>query len=182
MTLLEPDALLSLPSTKQLEAGDFNLDELVGILTKALVDESQRNDLLDLTGDNAALVVECLDKVSEIRSRSWCCPDRTQVISSDVVKTNSDIPTRSTVLSAISRLSRGSQYLPRSYWIDPKTITLPSEPHAFGKCAQVYRGTRNSEPVAVKVLRTSKQESQTRLRDVSAEWAGRTTREYGLTW
>ena len=71
------------------------------------------------------------------------------------------------VLSTISRLSRGCQYLPYSYWIDPKTITLPEERYTSGTCAEVFRGTQNGEPVAVKVLRTSNQESRTKLVKVS---------------
>ena len=72
MTLLESlDTVLSLPSLNQLKAGDFNLDGLVRRLTEALVDESQRNEILKLTGDSAVLVIECLDRVSE-RSHSWC--------------------------------------------------------------------------------------------------------------
>jgi len=65
------DMVLSLPNTKQLEAGEFNLDELVKKLTEALVEDSQRNEILQLTGDTAVLVIECLDMVSEIGSDSW---------------------------------------------------------------------------------------------------------------
>ena len=65
-------------------------------------------------------------------------------------------------------LSWEFQYLPRSYWIEPKTITLPDEPHTSGTCANVYYGTQNGESVAVKVLRTSSQESTTKLMRVSA--------------
>lgn len=32
-------------------------------LAEALVDEIQRNEILQLKGDSAALVIECLDKV-----------------------------------------------------------------------------------------------------------------------
>jgi len=70
------------------------------------------------------------------------------------------------VFATISRLSRIIQYLPRSYWIDPKTITLPNEPYTSGTCAEVYRGKRNDESVAVKVLRTSNQESSAALKKV----------------
>ena len=63
--------MLSLPSTEQLEAGDFNLDELIRRVTEALADEPQRNEILELTGDSAVLVIECLDKVCEFRSRCW---------------------------------------------------------------------------------------------------------------
>ena len=65
-------------------------------------------------------------------------------------------------------LSWECQYLPRSYWIESKTITLPDEPHTFGTCANVYYGTQNGESVAVKVLRTSGQESTAKLMRVSA--------------
>ena len=57
--------MLSLPNLKQLEAGEFNMDELVKKSTEALADESQRSEILQLTGDTAVLVIECLDKVSE---------------------------------------------------------------------------------------------------------------------
>lgn len=53
---------------EQLETGNFDLDELVDKLTGALTDEPQRNEILSLTGDTAALVMECLDKVSEFGS------------------------------------------------------------------------------------------------------------------
>jgi len=64
------DVVLSLPNTKQLEAGEFNLDELVKKLAEALAEDSQRKEILQLTGDTAVLVIECLDKVSEIGSDS----------------------------------------------------------------------------------------------------------------
>lgn len=63
------DLILSLPNAKQLAAGDFDLDELVEVLTEALVDESQWNEILCLTGDSAVLVIECLDKASELALR-----------------------------------------------------------------------------------------------------------------
>jgi hypothetical protein len=63
--------MLSLPNAKQLEDGDFDLDELFKRLTKALIDESQWAEIQHLTGDNAILMIECLDKVSKIGSRSW---------------------------------------------------------------------------------------------------------------
>ena len=59
------DVVLSLPNQRQLEAGEFNLDELVKELTELLAEDSQRNEILELTGDTAVLVIECLDKVSE---------------------------------------------------------------------------------------------------------------------
>ena len=65
------DVVLSLPNPKQLEAGEFDLDELVKKLMEALAEDSQRNEILRLTGDVAVSVIECLDKVSEIESRSW---------------------------------------------------------------------------------------------------------------
>ena len=43
------------------------MDELTKRLTGALADKSQRNELLQVTGDSAVLILECLDKVSEIR-------------------------------------------------------------------------------------------------------------------
>ena len=58
------DLLLSLPNLKQLETGEFDLDELVKELTEGLADDSQRNEILQLTGDTAVLVIECIDKVS----------------------------------------------------------------------------------------------------------------------
>jgi len=90
-------------------------------------------------------------------------------MSSQNFRTDSDPQTRSNVFSAFSRLSRGCEYLPRSYWIDPQTITLPNEPYKFGICAEVYCGKQNDESVAVKVLRTSNQESPIKLKKVSSE-------------
>ena len=58
------DLVFSLPNAKQLEAGEFSLDVLVKRLTEALGDDSQRNEILQLTGDIAGLLIECLDKVS----------------------------------------------------------------------------------------------------------------------
>ena len=162
------DIILSLPNAKQLEDGYFNLDELVKRLTEALADESQQSKILQMTGDNAVLVIECLNRVSEIGSHSWCKLLITfKVISSDTFRTNSDILTRSRAFSAITKLSRGCQYLPRSYWIDPGTITLSDESHTSRSCADVYCGTQNGEPVAVKILRTSNQESLVKLKKVS---------------
>jgi len=93
-------------------------------------------------------------------------------MSSDTFRTRSDLQTRSTVFSVFSRLSRGCQYLPHSYWIDPTTITLPDEPYTSGACAEVYNGTQNGEPVAVKVLRTSNQESLMKLKKVNTAEQG----------
>ena len=62
------DLVLSLPNLKQLETGEFDLDELVKKLTEGLADDSQRNEILQLTGDVAVLVIECIDKVSQIGS------------------------------------------------------------------------------------------------------------------
>ena len=61
-----PDLVLSLPTEKQLEAGEFDLDELVKKFMEALADDSQRNEILELPGDTAVVVIECLDKVSKI--------------------------------------------------------------------------------------------------------------------
>jgi len=73
LTLLETlDLLLSLPNVKQLEAGDVDMDKLFEILTEALVDDTQRHEIRELKGDTAALVIECLDEVSEICSCSSC--------------------------------------------------------------------------------------------------------------
>lgn len=60
------DVVPFLPSTKQLETGDFDLGQITKGLTEALADESQRNEILQLTRDNAVPVIECLDRVSEI--------------------------------------------------------------------------------------------------------------------
>ena len=89
------------------------------------------------------------------------------MISSDAFKTHADILTRSRLFWVISRLSRGCQYLPRSYYIDSKTITLCNLPYTSGSCSEVYRGTQNGQSVAVKVLRTVDQESLTKLEKVS---------------
>ena len=62
--------MFSLPSVEQLEAGDFDLDELSKRLTGAVLDDSQRDQILQLTGDSAVLLIECLDKVSGTSSRS----------------------------------------------------------------------------------------------------------------
>ena len=64
------DLFLSLPSVKILEAGDFRLGELTKRLKEALVDESQWTEILQLTGDMATLLIECLDKVNDVLSRS----------------------------------------------------------------------------------------------------------------
>ena len=62
------DVVLSLPSPKQLEDGEFNLDELVEKLMGLLAKDSKRNEILQFTGDTAVLVIECLDKVSGVGS------------------------------------------------------------------------------------------------------------------
>ena len=85
---------------------------------------------------------------------------------------------QSKVLSAISRLSPGCLYLPRSYWIDGSTISLPEQPHTIGTRAEVYTGMWNGEPVAVKVLRSLKFENHTKLKRVGT---GSTTRGHQLT-
>ena len=72
MTLVPAsDVVLSLPSPKQLEDGEFNLDKLVEKLMGLLAEDSKRNEILRLTGDTAVLVIECLDKVGEIGSGSF---------------------------------------------------------------------------------------------------------------
>ena len=65
------DVVLSLPNLRQLEEGEFNLDELVEKLMRLLAEDSKRNEILQLTGDTAVLVIECLDKVSGIGSGSF---------------------------------------------------------------------------------------------------------------
>ena len=47
---------------------------------------------------------------------------------------------------------------------------LPKMPHTSGTCAEVYKGTHDGEAVAVKVLRTSSQESYARLVKVSMDY------------
>ena len=79
----------------------------------------------------------------------------------------------SLALSTISRLSLRCQYLPRSCWIDPGTIALPNESHTSGTRAEIYCGTQDGKSIGVKVLRTSKQESPAKLKDVSGGWAQR---------
>ena len=77
----------------------------------------------------------------------------------------------------MSTLSRRIQYLPRSYRIDPETITLPVESYSSGPYTELYHGTQNGESVAVKVLRTSNKESLAKLMEVSARGECNT-----LTW
>ena len=74
---------------------------------------------------------------------------------------------RSNMLATISSLSHNVQYLPRSYWIDPNTTKLPKDPCTAGTCAEVYMGTHEGQAAAVKVLRTSNQESAVELKKVS---------------
>ena len=75
MTLVATsDVVLSLPNPRQLEDGEFDLGELVERLTELLAEDSKRNEILQLTGDTAVLVIECLDKVSEIGSSSFPYP------------------------------------------------------------------------------------------------------------
>jgi len=62
------DVVLSLPNPKQLKDGKFSLDELIEKLMGLLTEGSQWNEILQLTGDTAVLVIECLDQVGEIRS------------------------------------------------------------------------------------------------------------------
>lgn len=102
-------------------------------------------------------------------------------MSSNDFRTNSDVQVRSRVFFAFSKLSRGNQYLPRSYWIDPATITLPAEPHTYGRCAEVYHGKQNGESVAVKILRVSNQENQEKVRKVRLRSTGNETRGRVLT-
>ena len=102
-------------------------------------------------------------------------------MSSENYRTNPDVQMRSRIFSAFSKLSRACQYLPRSYWIDPATITLPAEPHTYGRCAEVYHGRRNGEPVAVKILRVSNQESPEKIKKVRLGSAGGGTRGRALT-
>ena len=103
------DIMLSIPNAKQLEDGNFDLDEPVERFTAALADESRRSEILKMTGDNAALVTECLDRVSGIGSLSRCNVLVTpEVISSDTFRPNPDVQTRSMVFSTISRLPRMS--------------------------------------------------------------------------
>lgn len=66
------DLLLSLPDAEILEAGYLGLDGLTERLTEALADEFQRSEILQLRGDNAVLVINCLDKVRVVWSCSWC--------------------------------------------------------------------------------------------------------------
>ena len=161
------DVVLSLPSPKQLEAGEFDLDELVRKLTEALTDDSQRNEILRLTGDVAVLVIECLDKVSEIESRSWM-PGLYHALGYLVRRLQGHSRCSSTLKSVLHDLetSRNCQYLPRSYWINPAAIALENLPYTRGPCAEVYTGTHEGKAVAVKVLRTSDQESVAKLKKV----------------
>ena len=117
------------------------------------------------------LVVECLDKVSETRSRSSSSRVliTLQVASSDTFRTSLDSQTRSRVLSTTSTLTCRIQYLPLSCRADPKTITLPNEPYTCGTRTNVYRGTQNGRSAGVKVLRTSNQEDLAKLKKVGTK-------------
>ena len=66
-----PDVILSLPDAKRFEDGDFDLGELGKRLTGVFIDKPQRNEILRLMEGSVGLVIECLDKVNEIISRSW---------------------------------------------------------------------------------------------------------------
>ena len=60
-----PDALLSdLPNAEQLKAGYFDWNGLIKTMEGILTDEDERNKILQLTGDSAVRVIECLDWVS----------------------------------------------------------------------------------------------------------------------
>ena len=65
VTFVTLDLGLSLPTPKQLETGEFDLDELVEKFTDALSEDSRRTEILQLTGDIAVSVIECLDKVGD---------------------------------------------------------------------------------------------------------------------
>lgn len=161
----------SLPNLEELGDGKSGLGELIRISTEVLIDESVRKEILQLTGYDAVLVIECLDKVSMSGLHSkYRALVILQILSEGDIKT---IPPAA--LSTILSLSLGRQYLPRSCWIDPKVITVPSEPHISGTRVQVYCGTWNGGFGAVKVLRTSKQESPTKLGKVSPGVSGRRT-------
>ena len=56
----------------ELETGHFYFRGPIMTLVETLADESQRNEILQLTGHMAVVVIECLDKVSDIASRSRC--------------------------------------------------------------------------------------------------------------
>ena len=175
------DALLSdFPNAEQLEAGDFDFGKLIKTLEGLVADEYERNKILQLTGDSAVLVIECLDRVSVGESHSWCRVLITLQVLLPIFRRSLGWPTYAVALSTFSRLSIGCQYLPRSWWIDPGTIKLPNEPHTSGTRAEIYCGTRNGEPVAVKVLRTSKQECPTKLEEVSTGPAVKVTHGHGL--
>ena len=49
-------------------------------------------------------------------------------------------------------------------------MTLPEKPQTSGAYAEVYKGTQDEEAVAVKVLRTSNQESTAMLKKVSMDY------------
>jgi hypothetical protein len=51
---------------EQLQNDEFDLDDLVDKLTRALADEPRRNEILSLKGDLGIQVIECLDKVSDL--------------------------------------------------------------------------------------------------------------------
>ena len=163
------DILLLLPNAEQLEAGDFDWGELVETLMGIITNDDKRNKILQLTGDNAVLAIECLDRVSVDEPHSRYRVLITLQVLFPNLQWGQDQPVRALTLSTISRLSIRCQYLPRSSWIDPETIKLPDEPHRSGTRAEIYCGTWNGESVAVKVLRTSKRESPTKLEEVSTE-------------
>ena len=153
---------------------------LIKMLEGILINEHERKKILQLTGDSAILVIECFDKVSVDEPHSRSRVLITLQVLLPILRKNPNQAAYTVSLSTFSRLSVGCQYLPRSCWIDPGTITLPNEPHRSGTRAEIYCGTWNGESVAVKVLRTSKQESSTKLEEVSAGRTVKAAHGHGL--
>ena len=128
MTLLEIPGIVLPPNTEQLEDGDFDVEELVKRLAEVLIDEPQRNETLQLAGDGAVLIIECLDKGNEIIPRSWILSSYCAL--GRLVRYLQNRSRNSGTLHAID--SRGCRYFPRTYWINPTTITPPSEAYTSG--------------------------------------------------
>jgi hypothetical protein len=83
------------------------------------------------------------------------------------------------VFSAISRLPRGCQHLPRSYWIDTTTLTTPQGGLYIRNVRPGLPRDTKRQHVAVKGLRTLDQESA--MTFIKVRRTGSSTPRHGLT-